>query len=63
MSIDLDGYERLGDLGRPFELNAKDERRQQDQRRLRDFMRCDVASLTFEQYSSGCRALDAVART
>jgi hypothetical protein len=43
MSIDLDGYERLGDLERPFELNAKDERRQQDQRRLRDFMRCDVA--------------------
>jgi hypothetical protein len=25
MSIDLDGYERLGDLERPFELNAKDD--------------------------------------
>ena len=34
-------------------MNAKDERRQQDQRRLRDSKRCDVASLTFEQYSSG----------
>jgi hypothetical protein len=57
MSIDLDGYELLGDLERPFELNAKDQRRQQDQRRLRDFMRCDVASLTFEQYSSGVPCL------
>lgn len=53
MSIDLGGYERLGDFERPFELSVKDERRQQDRQRLRDSIRCDVESLTFEQYSAG----------
>lgn len=53
MSIDLDAYERLGDLERPFELSVKDGCRQQDRQRLRDSVRCDVASLAFEQYSAG----------
>jgi hypothetical protein len=53
VSIDLDAYERLGDLAKPFEVSAKDTRRQQDRQRLRDSMRCDVAPLTFEQYRAG----------
>jgi hypothetical protein len=50
VSIDLDAYERLGDVDKPFEVSAKDARRQQERQRLRDSMRCDVAPLTFEQY-------------
>ncbi len=53
MRIDLDAYERLGDLDKPFEVSAKDTRRQQDRERLRDSIRCDVAPLTFEQYRAG----------
>ncbi|WP_319446903.1 MULTISPECIES: hypothetical protein [unclassified Mycobacterium] len=53
MATDLDAYQRLGDLEKPFELSAKDERRQQDRLRLRDSMRCDVRSLTYDQYSAG----------
>jgi hypothetical protein len=51
--VDLDDYERLGDLDKPFYVDAKDTRRQQDRERLRDSMRCDVAPLTFEQYRAG----------
>jgi hypothetical protein len=50
VSGDLDAYERLGDRGSPFEVSAKDARRQQERQCLRDSMRCDVAPLTFEQY-------------
>jgi hypothetical protein len=53
MPIDLDIYERVGDLDRPFAVGTKDTRRQQDRERLRDSMRCDVAPLTFEQYRAG----------
>lgn len=53
VSKDLDAYEHLGDLDKPFEVSAKDARRQQDRQRLRDSMRCDTASLTFEQYRAG----------
>jgi len=53
VSFDLDAYERLGDLSMPFELTAKDRRRQDDRERLRDSMRCDVEPLTFEQYRAG----------
>jgi hypothetical protein len=53
MSIDLDAYERLGDLDTPFEVSAKETRRQQDRQRLRDSMRCDMAPLTFEQHRAG----------
>ncbi|MGA8330622.1 MAG: hypothetical protein WB777_15160, partial [Mycobacterium sp.] len=48
--VDLDSYERVGDLAKPFEVTAKGSRRQDDRQRLRDSMRCDVASLTFERY-------------
>jgi hypothetical protein len=51
--IDLDAYERVGDLEKPFEVTAKDARRQDDRQRLRHSMRCDVAPLTFEQYRAG----------
>lgn len=53
MPIDLDAYERIADLDKPFEVSAKDARRQEDRQRLRDSMRCDVAPLTFEQYHAG----------
>ncbi|WIM87900.1 hypothetical protein PT015_24295 [Candidatus Mycobacterium wuenschmannii] len=53
MAVDLDAYERLGDLTKPFEVTAKDRRRQDDRERLRDSLRCDVAPLTFEQYRAG----------
>ncbi|MCH9736964.1 MAG: hypothetical protein K0U78_20830 [Actinomycetia bacterium] len=46
-------YETLGDLDAPFEVSAKDERRQQDRQRLADSMRCDIAPLTYEQYRAG----------
>jgi hypothetical protein len=51
--VDLDAYERLGDLDRRFERSAKDERRQQDRQRLREVLRCDVAPLTYEHYRAG----------
>jgi hypothetical protein len=53
VSVDLDAYERVGDLTKPFEVTAKDARRQEDRQRLRDSVRCDVAPLTFEQYCAG----------
>lgn len=53
VSVDLDAYERLGDLAKPFEVTAKDRRRQDDRERLGASMRCDVAPLTFEQYRAG----------
>lgn len=53
MPIDLDAYERVGDLAKPFEVTAKDARRQDGRQRLRHSMRCDVAPLMFEQYRAG----------
>ncbi|WP_207568358.1 hypothetical protein, partial [Mycobacteroides abscessus] len=53
MAVDLDTYEGLGDLDAPFVLTAKAERRQRDRERLRESMRCDVAPLSFEEYSAG----------
>jgi hypothetical protein len=51
--VNLDAYERVGDLAKPFEVTAKDSRRQDDCQRLHDSMQCDVAPLTFEQYRAG----------
>jgi hypothetical protein len=53
VSNDLDAYERLGDLDKPFEVSTKDARRQKDRQRLRDSMQCDATPLTFEQYRAG----------
>jgi hypothetical protein len=50
---DLTEYERLGDLDGPFELAAKHERVQRERERLRDAVRCDVVSLTYEDYVAG----------
>lgn len=52
MPTDLNEYERLGDLKAPFTLSAKDERKQLSVQRMRD-SRCELAPLTFEQYSAG----------
>jgi hypothetical protein len=38
--VDLDAYERLGDLDKRFERSAKDVRRQQDRQRLRPRSLC-----------------------
>lgn len=53
MTVDDATYEQVGDLGAPFCLSAKDERRQRDREHLRESMRCDIAPLGFEEYSAG----------
>lgn len=51
--IDLAEYERVGDVDGPFELTRKHERAQNERERLRDAVRCDVPSLTYEEYRAG----------
>lgn len=46
-------YERRGDLDAPFALTKKDERAQRERERLRDAVRCNIPSLTWEQYAAG----------
>jgi len=50
---DMQEYQRLGDLDAPFGLTAKHKRLQQDQERMHEALRCDVSSLTYEQYQAG----------
>ncbi|MFC5180774.1 hypothetical protein [Actinomadura harenae] len=51
--VDLTEYERRGDLNAPFELTKKHERAQTESERIREAVRCNVARLTWEEYSAG----------
>lgn len=51
--VDLADYERRGDLDAPFELTKKAERAQKECERIRDAVRCETPSLTWEQYVAG----------
>ncbi|MCT2085165.1 hypothetical protein M3D75_03455 [Microbacterium enclense] len=46
-------YEQLGDITAPFQLTKKHHRAQVDRARMVDSMRCEVPSLTFDEYRAG----------
>ena len=50
---DMAEYERLGDLAVPFSVSKEAESAQGQVSRLHDALRCDVPTLTWEQYSAG----------
>lgn len=50
---ELTEYERRGDLDAPFELTRKAERTQKERERIHDAVRCEIPSLTWEQYAAG----------
>lgn len=51
--LDLADYERRGELDGPFKLTAKHKRAQKESERIRDAIRCDTPSLTWEAYMAG----------
>ncbi|GAB3474551.1 hypothetical protein [Nocardiopsis coralliicola] len=51
--VEITDYERRGDLDAPFERTKKAERAQRESERIHDAVRCEVPSLTWEQYSAG----------
>ncbi|PFG69061.1 hypothetical protein B0O41_3912 [Propionibacteriaceae bacterium ES.041] len=51
--VEITDYERRGDLDAPFELTKKAEWAQRQSEQIRDAVRCEVPSLTWEQYVAG----------
>lgn len=46
-------YEKRGDLNAPFEFTRQAEKKQREAEHIRDSVRCDVPSLTWDQYVAG----------
>ncbi|WOF24785.1 hypothetical protein N8K70_17085 [Microbacterium betulae] len=48
--VEIADYERRGDLAAHFELTKKAEKAQKQSEQIRDAVRCETPSLTWEQY-------------
>lgn len=51
--VEITEYEKRGDLDALFELTKKAERAQAEAERMSEALRCDVPSLTWEEYLAG----------
>ncbi|MDP5226882.1 MULTISPECIES: hypothetical protein [Arthrobacter] len=51
--VEIADYERRGDLDAPFELTKKAEKAQRQSEEIRAAVRCEIPSLTWEQFAAG----------